>query len=90
LIEAHVLSEGEDTTVPILANGKPKPAGSGLTSAMTGRSRQGPPAALYYASRDRSAEHPERHLKSYTSILQADAYGAPTGSTSPIGGRADH
>jgi transposase len=34
-----------------------------------------PPAALYYASRDRSGEHPERHLKSFAGILQADAYG---------------
>lgn len=31
--------------------------------------------ALYYASRDRRQEHPERHLKTFTGILQADAYG---------------
>jgi hypothetical protein len=36
---------------------------------------QSPPAALYYASRDRRQEHPERHLKTFTGILQADAYG---------------
>jgi len=35
---------------------------------------QAPPAALFYASRDRSAEHPERHLVGYGGILQADAY----------------
>lgn len=35
---------------------------------------QSPPAALYYASRDRRQEHPERHLKTFTGILQADAY----------------
>ncbi len=34
-----------------------------------------PPAALYYASRDRRQEHPECHLKTFTGILQADAYG---------------
>ncbi|MFA1627691.1 IS66 family transposase, partial [Rhizobium mongolense] len=34
-----------------------------------------PPATLYYASRDRRQEHPERHLKTFTGILQADAYG---------------
>jgi transposase-like protein len=28
-------------------------------------------AALYYASRDRRQEHPERHLKNFTGILQA-------------------
>ena len=33
-----------------------------------------PPAALYYASRDRKQEHPERHLQDFTGILQADAY----------------
>ncbi|MBB4189811.1 hypothetical protein GGE07_006515 [Sinorhizobium terangae] len=36
---------------------------------------QSPPPALYYASRDRQQEHPERHLKSFTGILQADAFG---------------
>ena len=35
---------------------------------------QGPPAALFYASRDRTAEHPERHLSHWSGILQADAY----------------
>ena len=35
---------------------------------------QAPPAALFYASRDRTAEHPERHLTGYGGILQADAY----------------
>lgn len=33
-----------------------------------------PPAALYYASRDRRQEHPTRHLQSFSGILQADAY----------------
>ena len=79
LIEAHVLSaerlHGDDTTVPILAKGKTD----------TGRiwtyvrddlpfGAQSPPAALYYASRNRRQEHPERHLKTFTGILQADAY----------------
>src|SRR5271163_3671784 len=44
-------------------------------SATTGRSaarthRRG----LFYASRDRTREHPERHLAGYAGILQADAY----------------
>jgi hypothetical protein len=30
---------------------------------------------LYYASRDRRYEHPVRHLKAFSGILQADAYG---------------
>jgi hypothetical protein len=33
-----------------------------------------PPAALYYASRDRRQEYPERHLRGFAGILQADAY----------------
>ena len=33
-----------------------------------------PPAALFYASRDRTREHPEWHLASYAGILQADAF----------------
>ena len=62
-------------TVPILAKGK----------TVTGRvwvyvrddrpfGGKDPPAALFYASRDRTREHPERHLAGYAGILQADAY----------------
>ena len=80
LIEAHVLSaerlHGDDTTVPILAKGKTE-TGRVWTYVRDDRPFGGkdPPAALYYASRDRSGEHPERHLKGYAGILQADAYG---------------
>jgi transposase len=79
LIVSHVLSaerlHGDDTTVPVLAKGKTD----------TGRlwvyvrddapfGGTDPPAALFYYSRDRSGEHPERHLAGYSGILQADAY----------------
>ena len=79
LIERHVLAaerlHGDDTTVPILAKGQ----------TVTGRvwvyvrddrpfGGKDPPAALFYASRDRTREHPERHLAGYTGILQADAF----------------
>nr|WP_244541360.1 IS66 family transposase [Rhizobium tibeticum] len=80
LIEAHVLSadrlHGDDTTVPILAKGKTD-TGRIWTYVRDDRPFGGtsPPAALYYASRDRRQEHPERHLKSFSGILQADAYG---------------
>jgi hypothetical protein len=51
------------------------PAGPGSMSAMTrrsaGRRRR---RRCYYASRDRSGEHPERHLQGFAGILQADAY----------------
>ncbi|MGO8425389.1 IS66 family transposase [Rhizobium ruizarguesonis] len=80
LIEAHVLAaerlHGDDTTVPILAKGKAD-TGRIWTYVRDDRPFGGtsPPAALYYASRDRRQEHPECHLKNFTGILQADAYG---------------
>ncbi|MCF6113866.1 IS66 family transposase [Mesorhizobium muleiense] len=80
LIEAHVLAaerlHGDDTTVPILAKGKTD-TGRIWTYVRDDRPFGGhaPPAALYFASRDRRQEHPERHLKRFTGILQADAYG---------------
>ncbi|WP_244597480.1 IS66 family transposase [Rhizobium hidalgonense] len=80
LIEAHVLAaerlHGDDTTVPILAKGKTD-TGRIWTYVRDDRPFGGlsPPAALYYASRDRRQGHPERHLKTFNGILQADAYG---------------
>src|SRR5262245_17903509 len=79
LIERHVLTaerlHGDDTTVPILAKGKTV-KGHIWTYVRDDRPFAGraPPAALYYASRDRRHEHPARHLHSFTGILQADAY----------------
>ena len=80
LIEAQVLAaerlHGDDTTVPILAKGKTV-KGHIWTYVRDDRPFGGhaPPAALYYASRDRRHEHPARHLQGFTGILQADAYG---------------
>jgi transposase len=79
LIERHVLAaerlHGDDTTVPILAKGQTV-KGHIWTYVRDDRPFGGrdPPAALYYASRDRRQEHPTRHLQSFTGILQADAY----------------
>jgi transposase len=79
LVEAHVMAaerlHGDDTTVPVLAKGKTE----------TGRcwiylrddrpfGGTGPPAAIFYYSRDRKGEHPQAHLAGYAGILQADAY----------------
>lgn len=93
LIEAHVLAaerlHGDDTTVPILAKGKTM-TGHIWTYVRDDRpfGGQAPPAALYYASRDRRQEHPERHLHSYAGILQADAYSGynPLYDPSRVGG----
>jgi transposase len=79
LVETHVMAaerlHADDTTVPVLARGKTdtgrcwiyvrddKPFGGA-----------GPPAAIFYYSRDRKGEHPQGHLAGYAGILQADAY----------------
>jgi len=78
-IEAHVLAaerlHGDDTKIPILAKGKTI-QGHIWTYVRDDRPFGGPapPAALYYASRDRRHEHPVRHLQTFTGVLQADAY----------------
>ena len=88
LIEAHVLAAerlfGDDTTVPILAKTKTV-TGRIWTYVRDDRPFGGtaPPAALYYASRDRRQEHPERHLMDFAGILQADAYSGYNGLYDP-------
>ena len=78
-VEAHVFSaerlHGDDTTVPVLAKGKTD------TGRIWGYVRDDqpfggadPPAAMFYYSRDRRAEHPAEHLNGYSGIFQADAY----------------
>jgi transposase len=79
LIEAHVLTaerlHGDDTMVPILAKGQTQ---TGRIWVYVRDDRpfggRGPPAALFYASRNRAGEHPERHLANWSGILQADAF----------------
>lgn len=80
LIERHVLAaerlHGDDTNVPILAKGQTV-KGHIWTYVRDDRPFGGraPPAALFYASRDRRHEHPVRHLHGFSGILLADAYG---------------
>ena len=95
LIEAHVLAadrlHGDDTNIPILAKGKTI-RGHIWTYVRDDRpfGSRAPPAALYYASRDRRHEHPVRHLRDFAGILQADAYNGynelygPSRSPGPI------
>jgi len=79
LIEAHVMAaariHGDDTTVPVLAKGKTV-TGRLWTYVRDGQPFGGPepPAAIFYYSRDRRGEHPNKHLAGYAGILQADAY----------------
>jgi transposase len=79
-VEAHVFAaerlHSDDTTVPVLATGK---TDTGRCWVYVRDDRpsggQGPPAAMFYYSRDRGGEHPASHLVGYAGILQADAYG---------------
>src|ERR1700726_4232171 len=79
-VEAHVFAaerlHGDDTTVPVLAKGK---TDTGRCWVYVRDDRPfggtGPPAAMFYYSRDRGGEHPQTHLAGYAGILQADAYG---------------
>jgi transposase len=66
---------GDDTTVPVLAKGKTD-TGRLWTYVFDDRPFGGsaPPVALFYYSRDRRGEHPQRHLADWSGILQADAY----------------
>src|SRR6187397_148767 len=79
-VETHVFAaerlHGDDTTVPVLATGKTA-TGRCWVYVRDDRPFGGrdPPAAMFYYSRDRSGEHPARHLSGYSGILQADAYG---------------
>ena len=88
LIEAHVLAAerlyGDDTTVPILAKGKTV-TGRIWTYVRDDRpfGSRAPPAALYYASPDRRGEHPAHHLRTFSGILQADAFGGYNGLYAP-------
>lgn len=68
----------DDTPVPVLA--------PGLGRTRTGRlwvyvrddrpaGADEPPAAWYQYTPDRKGEHPQAHLRRYSGVLQADAYG---------------
>jgi transposase len=79
LVERHVMAaerlHGDDTTVPVLAAGKTDTGRCWIylrDDAPFGGT--GPPAAMFYYSRDRRGEHPQGHLAGYAGILQADAY----------------
>src|SRR5712675_2028639 len=79
LVESHVMAaerlHADDTTVPVLAKGK---TDTGRCWIYVRDDRPfggtGPPAAMFYYSRDRKGEHPQAHLARYAGILQADAY----------------
>jgi transposase len=78
-VEAHVMAaerlHGDDTTFPVLGKGK---TDTGRCWVYVRDDRpfggQAPPAAMFYYSRDRKGEHPQRHLAGYAGLFQADAF----------------
>src|ERR1700733_1835261 len=89
-IRRHVFAaekiHGDDTTVPVLS--------PGLGRTKTGRlwvyvrddrpfCGEAPPAAPYFYSPDRGAEHPTAHMASFTGFLQADGYAGFEGVSNP-------
>ncbi len=79
LIRVHVFAgervHGDETPVPVLAKHQCR-KGRLWTYVRDDKPFAGPApaAAVFFYSRDRTAEHPERHLAGYAGILQADAY----------------
>jgi transposase len=79
LIRAHVFAgervHGDETPVPVLAKHQCR-KGRLWTYVRDDKPFAGPApaAAVFFYSRDRTGEHPERHLAGYAGILQADAY----------------
>ena len=77
-IRAHVLAaeriHADDTTMPVLAKGRTH-TGRLWTYVRDDRPFDGsdPPATVFFYSRDRGGEHPERHLAGYAGLMQADA-----------------
>ena len=78
-IRIHVFAaeriHADDTTVPVLAKGKTR-TGRLWTYVRDDRpfAGPGPPAAVFFYSRDRGGEHPEQHLAGFAGLMQADAY----------------
>ena len=89
-IRSHVFAaekiHGDDTTVPVLAPGLGRTATGRLwVYVRDDRLFAGPaaPAAAYFYSPDRGAEHPTAHMASFTGFLQADGYAGFEGLYNP-------
>jgi transposase len=80
-LRAYVLAgeklHGDDTPLPVLAPGRGRTATGRLWTYVRDDRPAGDtaaPAVWFAYSPDRKGAHPQRHLKSYRGILQADAY----------------
>jgi len=89
-IRRHVFAaekiHGDDTTVPVLAPGLGRTATGRLWVYVRDDRLFGgvaAPAAAYFYSPDRGAEHPAAHRASFTGFLQADGYAGFEGLYNP-------
>jgi transposase len=89
-IRRHVFAaekiHGDDTTVPVLAPGLGRTATGRLWVYVRDDRLFGgvaAPAAAYFYSPDRGAEHPAAHMASFTGFLQADGYAGFEGLYNP-------
>ena len=76
VLEAHKI-HGDDTPVPVLCPGRGTTRQGRLWTYVRDDRPAGstePPAVWFAYSPDRKGEHPRRHLKHFTGILQADGY----------------
>jgi transposase len=78
-IRAHLFAaervHGDETPVPVLAKSQTH-KGRLWVYVRDDQPFGGhdPPTDVFFYSRDRTGEHPERHLQGFAGILQADAY----------------
>ncbi len=80
-LRCHVLAadkvHADDTPLPVLAPGQGRTKTARLWTYVRDDRPAGsndPPAVWFAYSPDRKGEHPQRHLRTFTGILQADAY----------------
>ena len=80
-LQAHVFAADvvhtDDTPLPVLSPGRGKTKTARLWTYVRDERPSGgevAPAVWFAYSADRKGEHPQRHLKDFTGILQADAY----------------
>jgi hypothetical protein len=82
LIRAHVFAgervHGDETPVPVLAKHQTR-KGRLWTYVRDDKPFAGPapPAAVFFYSRDRTAQHPESHLRDYAGIVKRHPIGTP-------------
>ena len=80
-LQRHILAgatvHADDTPVPVLAPGRGQTRTARLWTYVRDERAAGgetPPAVVFRYSPDRKGLHPQRHLREFTGVLQADGY----------------